>query len=96
MDILMGLAIVAIIFVFFYYYGKFIGNLLIKKEKKRIDQKNPTDAEVQKFYKNYNPANAFVFFLFGIIPYFPIKAAYEEIRRLYEAEAKRRGLALPK
>lgn len=95
MDILIGLAFVIVVFGFFYFYGKFIGSLLIKREKKRIDQKNPTDAELQKYYKNYNPSNAFVFFFFGITCYFPIKAAYAEIRKLYEAEAVKRGIALP-
>lgn len=93
-ELLIVLVIIAIFFGLFYLYGKFLGTFLIKREKKRIEQKNPTDEQILKFYKNYNPSNAWIFFLFGIACYFPLKAAYQEVRSLYEVEAERRGLPL--
>lgn len=100
MDIIKGIigAIVVIgsILALLYYYTKFLANMMIKRESKRIESGNLSEQEILKYYKNYNPSGAIVFFFLGGIAYFPMKKAYIKIRSLYEEEAKKREMLLPK
>ena len=68
--------------------------MLVKREKKRILKKEMPDSDVKKYYRNYNPQNAWIFFFFAFTTYFPLKKAYEQIRTLYREEAAERKIEL--
>ena len=95
MEFLGAVVFIGVVLGDFYYYGKFLGNMLVKREKKRILKKEMPDSDVKKYYRNYNPQNAWIFFFFAFTTYFPLKKAYEQIRTLYREEAAERKIELP-
>ena len=98
MYVLVGLigatVIIGGIGVLLYYYARFLANMIIKKEKKRLSLGTLPEKDILKYYKNYNPSGAIVFLFLGGIAYFPMKKAYIEIRSLYEEEAMKRNILL--
>ena len=93
MEIFYAIVLVAAIFTFFYFYGKFLGSLSIKSAIKKIEKGNLTDKKLLNLYKNSGASMASVFLILGgPFVYFKMKKAYVSINEIYKQELIKRKI----
>ncbi len=91
MEILLVVLMIAVICVFFHFYGKFLASMIVKKARKTIEKGKLNDKLLIKSYNNCNSLSA-SFIIFGPILYLHMKKAYVQVKDIYFEEIQKRNL----